>query len=142
MPEIDFAALTPLVAFALWCVLLMFLLGFARAGAMAGGKRGVETFKALGDTEQLDARSRAHMNATGENLPIFAVVYFSALWVDAGVPIVTLGWVVVGARALQSVVHISSRSPGAVRIRALMQLVQSLCYLWLGGAAIYWANAG
>ena len=141
MPEIDPAALTPLIAFALWCVLLMFSLGVARAAAMRAG-RGVETFKPLGDTEQLDARSRAHMNAAAENLPIFAVVYMSALWVDAAAPIAALGWTVFAARVIQSCVHILSRSPNAVRVRALMQLIQSLCYLWLGGAAIYWANAG
>ncbi len=141
MPEIDLGALTPLIAFALWCVLLMFSLGFARMGAMRGG-RGVETFRPLGDTEQLDAHSRAHMNAAAENLPIFAVVYMSALWADAAAPIAALGWTVFAARVVQSSVHIVSRSPNAVRVRALMQLVQSLCYLWLGGAAIYWANAG
>jgi hypothetical protein len=141
MPEIDFAALTPLIAFALWCVLLMFSLGFARMGAMRAG-RGVETFKPVGDTDQLDAHSRAHMNAAAENLPIFAVVYLSALWVDAAAPVAALGWTVFAARVVQSSVHIISRSPNAVRVRAFMQLIQALCYLWLGGAAIYWANAG
>lgn len=141
MPEIDVAALTPLIGFALWCVALMFTLGFARFGAMRAG-RGVETFKPLGDSEQLDARSRAHMNAAAENLPIFAVVYMSALWVDAAAPVLALGWTVFAARVVQSSVHIASRAPGAVRVRALMQLIQSICYVWLGGAAIYWANAG
>lgn len=140
MPEIDVAALTPLILYALWAVVLMFLLGFARAGAMSGGKRAVNTFKPVGDTEPLDAFSRAHMNAL-ENLPIFAVVYFSTLWVDAAAPILTLGWVILGARVVQSLIHITSRSVNAVRVRALMQLVQAACFLWLGGAAIYWANA-
>lgn len=139
MPEIDFAALTPLILYALWAVILMFSLGFARANAMAGGKREVNTFKAIGDTEPLDAFSRAHMNAL-ENLPIFAVVYLSALWVDAAAPIHTLGWIVLGARIVQSLIHLASRSVNAVRLRAIMQLVQGLCFLWLGGAAIYWAN--
>jgi uncharacterized membrane protein YecN with MAPEG domain len=140
MPEIDFRALTPLILFALWAVLLAFRLGLARFGAMQRDKRAVNTFKPVGDTEPLDAFSRAHMN-TLENLPIFAVVYMSALWVDAGAPILTLGWVILAARIVQSLVHTSSRSNPAVQLRALMQLVQLVCFLWLGIAAVYWANA-
>ena len=142
MPEIDFSALTPLILYALWAIVLVLLLGIARAGAMRREKRAVNTFKALGDTESLDAHSRAHMNTAAENLPVFAVVYLSALWVDAAAPIATLGWVILGARILQSVIHLSSRSPVAVRLRALMLLVQVVCFIWLGVAAIISANAG
>lgn len=141
MPEIDFSALTPLILFALWALVLVVLLGFARGGAMQREKRAVNTFKPVGDTEQLDAFSRAHMN-TVENLPVFAVVYISALWVDAAAPIATLGWVILGARVVQSLIHISSRSANAVRFRALMLLVQVICFVWLGVAAIMAANAG
>lgn len=141
MPEIDVSSLTPLILFALWAVLLMFVLGVARFGAMRREKRAVNTFKPVGDTETLDAFSRAHMN-TLENLPIFAVVYMSALWVDAAAPIATLGWVILGARLVQSLIHISSRSASAVQLRALMQLVQAICFFWLGVSAVVWANAG
>ncbi len=142
MPEIEFAALTPLILYALWALVLVLMLGLARAGAMRREKREVNTFKAIGDSEALDAHSRAHMNTAAENLPVFAVVYMSALWVDAAAPIMTLGWVILGARVLQSLIHLSSRSPTAVRLRALMQLVQVVCFFWLGVAAIIWANDG
>jgi uncharacterized membrane protein YecN with MAPEG domain len=141
MPEIDFAALTPLVLYAMWAVLLVLRLGVARTIAMRRDKRAVNTFRPTGDTEQLDAFSRAHMN-TVENLPIFAVVYMSALWVDAAAPIALLGWAILGARVIQSLAHQASRSAAAVQVRAAMQAVQLLCFLWLGGAALIWANAG
>jgi hypothetical protein len=141
MPEIDFSALTPLVLYALWAVVLVLSLGVARGGAMRREKRAVNTFKPIGDTEPLDAFSRAHMN-TLENLPIFAVVYMSALWVDAAAPIATLGWVAFGARVAQSLIHISSRSRVAVQVRASMLLVQVICFGWLGVTAIMGANAG
>jgi uncharacterized membrane protein YecN with MAPEG domain len=141
MPEIDIRALSPLILFAMWAVLLMLRLGVARVSVMRREKRDVDTFKPLGDTEDLDTYSRAHMNAL-ENLPIFAVVYLSALWVDAAAPVAILGWIVLAARVLQSLVHINARGVGPVRVRALMQLTQAVCFLWLGGAALYWANAG
>jgi uncharacterized membrane protein YecN with MAPEG domain len=141
MPEIDFSALTPLILYAMWAVLLVLRLGVERTIAMQREKRAVNTFKPTGDSEQLDAFSRAHMN-TVENLPIFAVVYISALWVDAAAPIGLLGWIILAARVAQSLVHQASRSPAAVRVRASLQAVQLLGFLWLGGAAVYWANAG
>ena len=141
MPEIDMRALTPLILFALWAVALAFCLAFARFGAVRRDKRAVNTFKPTRDTEQLDAFSRAHMN-TLENLPIFAVVYIGALWTDAAAPIAMLGWVVLAARVVQSLTHISSRSNRAVQLRAGMQFVQLVCFTWLGAAALYWANAG
>jgi uncharacterized membrane protein YecN with MAPEG domain len=141
MPEIDFSALTPLILYAMWAVLLVLRLGVERTIAMQREKRAVNTFKPTGDSEQLDAFSRAHMN-TVENLPIFAVVYISALWVDAAAPIGLLGWIILAARVAQSLVHQASRSPAAVRVRASLQAVQLLGFLWRGGAAVYWANAG
>jgi len=140
MPEIDASALTPLIVYSLWAVVLVLLLGFARGAAMRREKRAVNTFKPVGDTEALDAFSRAHMN-TVENLPVFAVVYLSALWVDAAAPVAMLGWVILSARIVQSLIHLSSRSPAAVQLRALMLLVQVICFIWLGVAAIIWANA-
>ena len=78
---------------------------------------------------------------TLENLPIFAVVYFSALWVDAAAPIPTLGWVILAARVLQSLIHVTTRTPTAVQFRAAMQFVQLLCFVWLGVQALTGANA-
>jgi hypothetical protein len=62
VPEIDPSALTPLILFALWAVVLQLLLAFARAGAMRRDKSAVNSFKPTGDTEQLKTFSRAHMN--------------------------------------------------------------------------------
>ncbi len=140
MPEIDFAALAPLILYALWAVALQFTLAFSRARAMRRDKRAVNTFKPFGDTEQLDAVSRAHMN-TVENLPVFAVVYLCALWVDAAAPIAALGWTALGARVLQSLVHVSSRSAQATQLRAALLLLQAACFIWLGITALQSALA-
>lgn len=138
MQDFDVALLAPLIAYALWAVVLVILLGVARGAAMRGGKRAVNTFKSIGDSETLDAFSRAHMN-TLENLPIFTVVYVSALLIEPNAQFLTLAWVILGARIVQSLVHVSSRSPNAVRFRALMLLVQLLGFLWIGGHALIWA---
>ena len=77
----------------------------------------------------------AHMN-TVENLPVFAVVYGACLLVSADAPALMLAYVVLGARMVQSIVHVASRSPNAVRVRASMQFVQIICFAWLGVAAV------
>jgi hypothetical protein len=135
VPPFSNDALVPLIAYALWAVIVVLFLGVSRAGAMSREKRSVETFKPYGDSEQLDAISRAHMN-TIENLPVFAIVYMAALWTDAPSPTVLIGWACFGARVLQSLIHISSRSANAVRLRALMQFVQIISFIWLGAVAI------
>lgn len=135
MQDFDIALLAPLIAYALWPLAMLVVLFFARLSAAAGGKRAVNTFKPYGDTEGLDAISRAHMN-TIENLPVFTVVYLSALWTGADAPIGTLGWVAFGARVAQSLIHLASRTPNAVRLRALLLAVQLVCFVWLGVAAL------
>jgi uncharacterized MAPEG superfamily protein len=135
MADIDPAALTPLILFALWAVLLVLLLGVARGHVGRREQRAPSSFKPYGDNEQLDAFSRAHAN-TVENLPVFIVVYLAALWLGADAPVVTLGWVILGARLVQSVIHILSRSGPAVGVRAAMQVVQMVCFVWLGVAAL------
>ena len=44
--------------------------------------------------------------------------------------------VVLGARVVQSLVHVASRSEAAVRVRALMQVMQMACFIWLGASAL------
>lgn len=139
MADFGLAALTPLILFALWAIVLVLLLAVARSNALRKGKA-ITSFKAIGDEPGLDRFSRAHMN-TLENLPIFAVVYLAALWTDASAPILTLGWVILGARMLQSLIHLSSVSANAIRLRAVMQATQLGSFLWLGIAALLAANA-
>lgn len=135
MPPIDLAPLAPLICFALWAVALQFRLAVARASAMRREKRDVTTFKPFGDSENLDAISRAHMN-TVENLPVFTVVLVTALWTGAAAPVAAIAWTAFGARVAQSLVHITSRSPNAVRLRAALLLVQAGCFIWLGVQAL------
>ncbi len=131
MNAINPTDLGPLIGFAVWAVILVLLLGVARGRS----GRAANSFKPYGDTEQLDAYSRAHAN-TVENLPIFAVLYLGAFWTGAAAPVMAIGWAVLGARIVQSITHIISRSPGAVGLRAAMQLVQIASFLWLGVAAL------
>lgn len=140
MSDFGFPTLTPLILYALWAVALQFRLALARARAMRNTKRAVNTFKPIGDDEHLDAISRAHMN-TVENLPVFAVVYFAAIWLSADAPVAALGWAAFAGRVLQSLAHLASRSVNGVRLRALMLLVQLICFIWLGAASIIAAYA-
>ena len=140
MPEHDPSALTPLILYALWAVALQVLLAFARFSAMRRDNRLENSFKPTGDTDQLDAHSRAHMN-TVENLPVFTLVYLSALWLATGAPVEAIGWTALGARMLQSLCHIASRENAFVRLRAAMQFVQIICFSWLGVAALIAANS-
>lgn len=121
--------------FALWTVALVLLLAIARLSAAITQKRKFSTFRPTGDTEQLDAFSRAHMNAV-ENLPIFAVVYLSASYLSDNPIIPTLGMIVLGARIIQSLLHIISRADAIVAIRAVLQFTQVVCFIWLGLIAL------
>lgn len=134
--------LTPLILFALWAVVLAFVLGVARVFVVIRDKRALNTFRPAGDTEQLDAFSRAYLNAL-ENLPIFTVLYVAALYLvqsQDNATVGSVGWIVLFARIVQSLAHVSSRSNGVTAIRATAQLVQFGCFVWLGAMALYWLN--
>lgn len=120
-----------LIAYALWTILLVSLVATSRAVQVLTGKKAANAFPS-GMQHGGDAYwrlNRAHLNAA-ENLAIFAsIVLVGALAKVDSSSFATLAQVVVGARVVQSVVHIASGSVLAVNVRFSAFCVQLGCLL-------------
>lgn len=132
---------TPLIAliwFALWSVALVLFVGVQRVGSVAGGKAKANEFPA-GQQHGSDFYwrcNRAHMN-TIENLPVFGALVLGGLAAGVTAPLFgTLALVALGARIVQSLIHISSGSVMAVNLRFAAYGVQLVCFIWLGIIAL------
>jgi len=128
------APLVALVWFALWAVLLSFIVVFWRVRKVMTGKTASNAFPS-GQQHGSDAywrANRAQSNAL-ENLPIFGALVLAGVTsgVTTGV-FAILCVVVVIARIVQSLVHLSSGSTMAVNFRFAAFLVQLICFAWLG----------
>jgi uncharacterized MAPEG superfamily protein len=123
-----------LVAFALWSVALVSCIGLARVTQVLTGKKRANEFPS-GTPHGGDLYwrlNRAHLN-TLENLPIFAVLVLTGTWLrlDSWF-MATLPTVVLAARLVQSLVHISSGSSRAVTVRFTAFATQVTCFVVLG----------
>jgi uncharacterized MAPEG superfamily protein len=133
-----------LIFYALWAMFLVLSIGAARVHQIVTGKSGITEFTAgvPHGPEPYWRLNRAHMN-TIENLPIFATVVLAG--VAAGAADETfnmLAIIVVCARAVQSLIHISSGAAGAIRLRFTAFAVQIVCQMWmawliLGAAGVF-----
>lgn len=116
-----------LLLFVVWTMCLVgFGVGLPRAVKVLKGKAKANAFPA--DTphgSDGDRRChRAHLNCT-ENLPLFAsVVLVAAAIGHDTVAFDNLAWIYLGARVLQSIVHMSSGRSLAVNIRFSLFTVQ------------------
>lgn len=116
-----------------WSLLLVFMLATMRGLKIMGGHKAVNAFNADGsDVPGFGQRlTRAYANCL-ENLPGQAAVLLYAMF--AGQTTITdpLACTLLGARMLQSVVHLFSTAPIFVWIRFASYLVQVLILLsWL-----------
>lgn len=123
-------ALLSLVA---WAILLTFALVFTRGAAGAKGKA-INSFSPAGtDLDGFGYRvTRAHGN-TLENLAILASLLLYAIATQQTQITDGLAAVLVGARVVQSVVHIASGGVPAVLLRASafsVQMVIGLYWCW------------
>ncbi len=123
-----------LVGFALWAVLLVMGVGFSRVAQVLAGKKRANEFPS--GTQHGGDRywrlNRAHLN-TVENLPIFAALVIAGVLLHvSSAAFATLPVVIVGARIVQSVVHVSSGSVVAVNVRFTAFLTQVVCFAWMG----------
>jgi uncharacterized MAPEG superfamily protein len=122
-----------LAFYALWAIVLIVMIVADRALLVMSGKAAITDFPA-GTKHGSDTYwriNRAHVN-TVENLPIFAALVLAG-WV-AGLDTPTfnmLAVVVVVARVVQSLIHISSGSALAINFRFLALLVQIVCEVWM-----------
>lgn len=115
-----------LVAFALWALVLVGVLGLVRSGLVLVGCRRPTDFPG-GVQHGGDAYwrlNRAHLN-TVENLPIFGAIVLSGVLVHVSTPMfLLLPKVIVCARVVQSLVHLSSGRSIAINLRFTAFVVQ------------------
>ncbi len=128
------AQLISLVWFALWAVMLGFFVVLLRVRQVMSGKAKADAFPS-GEKHGPDAYwrvNRAQAN-TLENLPIFGALVLAG--VASGVTtdiFAALCVVVVIARMVQSLIHLSSGSVTAINLRFAAYLVQIVCFAWIG----------
>lgn len=120
-----------LVLFAVWSMLLVSTIGVWRVtqvvtgtvpkgGFNPGAPHGGDAYWRL---------NRAHINAA-ENLPVFATVVLSGVFLQVGDPLFQLlANVVIVARIAQSLIHVSSGAQPVVLMRFTAYLVQVLSML-------------
>ena len=126
-------AIIALTLYALWAMFLVLSIGAARVRQVARGQAQPTSFTAgvPHGPEPYWRLNRAHMN-TIENLPIFATVVLSGWAINAvGPTFNALAMTVVGARAVQSLIHISSGSVHAINLRFSAFAVQIVCQIWM-----------
>jgi uncharacterized MAPEG superfamily protein len=124
-----------LVLFAVWAMVLVLCIGAVRVFQVLTGKKRANEFPS-GVPHGGDAYwrlNRAHIN-TLENLPIFAALVLAAalLHVELG----RLPLVVICARVVQSLFHISSGRSLVVNLRFTAYSVQLGCFGWMATAIL------
>jgi len=119
-----------LAGFAAWAILLVTAIGALRVAQVFTGKKQSNQFPG-GTQHGGDAYwrlNRAHLNAV-ENLPIFGALVLVGALLRVDAPLFqTLPLVILGARVVQSLVHISSGSVTAVNLRFSAFLTQVGCF--------------
>jgi uncharacterized MAPEG superfamily protein len=125
--------LLALLGFVCWALALLLLMESIRAKLVLGGAVAANGFDPANSTLSpfMQRLARAHANCL-EGLPIFGGLMVVA--VLAGKTGVTdpLAYVLLGARLVQSVIHLASTTPAAVTARFAAFAVQL-------GIAVYWA---
>lgn len=122
-----------LVFYALWVIVLVLMIGFDRVLQVVRGQAAVTSFTS-GVKHGSDSYwriNRAHMNAC-ENLPIFAAIVLAG-WATGmeTAQFNLLATIVLVARVVQSLIHISSGSAMAVNLRFTAFAVQLVCEIWM-----------
>ena len=120
-------SITALIAYALWAVALVLALAIARTTMVLRGRAKANSFTA-GVPHGSDAYwrlNRAHLNAV-ENLPIFAALVLTARL--AHIEVLLPAEIILIARVVQSLIHISSGRNLAVNFRFAAFATQVTCY--------------
>ena len=127
-----------LVAFALWALALVTAVGLTRGALVLAGRRKSTDFPS-GVQHGGDAYwrlNRAHLN-TLETLPVFGAIVLAGVLLHVSAPMwKTLPQVIVAARVVQSLVHLSSGRALAVNVRFSAFIVQIVSLFWLGALVL------
>ncbi|MSP59622.1 MAG: MAPEG family protein [Myxococcales bacterium] len=122
-----------LLGFASWAIVLVAAIAAVRVSQVLRGEKKANEFPG-GSPHGGDAYwrlNRAQAN-TVENLPIFGAIVVAGTLLHVATPaFATLPLVVLGARVVQSVTHISSGSVMAVNVRFTAFLTQLGCFGWM-----------
>ena len=127
------STLVALTFYAIWAMVLVLSVGAVRVHQVVVGGKDITGFPAgvPHGPEPYWRLNRAHMN-TIENLPIFATVVLAGWAAGVSDPVFgVLAWIALGGRAVQSLIHISSGSKHAIRMRFTAFSVQIVCQLWM-----------
>ena len=130
--------LAALVLFAVWALVLVLSIGAWRGALVLTGKSKITAFQP-GTQHGGDAYwrlNRAHMN-TVENLPIFGSLILAGTFLqiqDAAFQV--LPSVVLYARVVQSVIHVTSGSGLAINLRFAAYAVQVASMLFLAASML------
>jgi uncharacterized MAPEG superfamily protein len=126
-------AITALVAFALWQLLLTVALGVFRTTLVNSGRKAPNAFAPDGsDVGGLGQRLTRARDNCYENLPMFAALVIAAGLTNRLAVLDPLAYILLLARIGQSVTHIASTSPPAIFVRFGFYIVQI-------SIMIYWA---
>jgi uncharacterized MAPEG superfamily protein len=134
-----------LLGFATWTLLLLLAtVGIYRWSRILTGREQIRAFRAdhIEGEDWYRRSMRAHANCV-ENLPVFAVIVLALYVTGIDSPLVrTLTVVVLVARVLQSLVHVSFvQSNRVVTVRFTFFLVQIVSFLWLIGIIAFGASS-
>ena len=122
-----------LLGFAMWtAAVLVFAIGTYRFSRIFTGRAGMASFPADGreGAGWYQRAMRAHANCI-ENLPLFTVVVFALYAAGvSGTTINAMAATVLGARVLQSLVHISTvQTDRVVTVRFSLFFLQLMCFV-------------
>lgn len=126
-------AITALLAFTAWTLVLMFIYVGYRVGLVLTFKKPANAWtrgQASEDPAFIVRAHHAHLNCA-ENLPVFAAVVLAAS-VLGKLPVVdAIACWFLAARIAQSVVHLISTAPLMVFVRANLFVIQVLMLAWV-----------
>lgn len=125
-----------LLGFAGWTMILLLLsVGVYRWSRILRGRQAIADFSpdGAGGADWYKRATRAHANCI-ENLPVYGAIVVAARAAGIDDPLLdTLACVLLAARVIQSLVHISFvQTNRAVSVRFSFFFVQFLCMAWMG----------
>ena len=126
-------SLITLTAFIAWALLLLVLMEVIRSQLVLSGKVVANGFTPdnAGLSPFMQRLARAHANCV-ESLPVFGGLLLVAIVTERTAITDPLAYVFLASRVFQSLVHLASTSPMAVKVRFTAFAVQM-------GIGLYWA---
>ena len=124
-------SIVALLGYITWMLALLAMLASIRVSLSLAGKKAPNSFDPSGaDVSPFSNRlCRAHANCY-EHFPIFGGLLLLAIATDATAVTDGLAYYFLGARVLQSMVHLISTSNLAVQVRFAFFLAQFLIGIW------------